>query len=1069
MNAPFSGRDYSSGVTVNNYFTVNVGAMSSYINYTFYLNTNSAVDGSGLPAFNMTASLGGNVIYTGDARVSQIIMPIATDDYTVTVDGYSLSVTLSVFYVSPTGSNSNSGTSTSAPLQTIAAALGKITNYGTIYLMAGTHTGSGIGITKNVNIIGVSGANVILKANGGRHFSITGAYTVKFQNIKFINGKASEGGAIYISAGNVTINNSTFTNNTASWGGAIDIVGGGNVNITNSTFTNNTASGGAIFITGSRVNIGITNCRIYNNSASQVHVSSGTVTANSNWWGKNNPTSGTDYSGITISNYFVANATFNGTHIKYRFYLNTNQNIDGSGLPAFNMTIKSGGNVVYTGNARVSQTYTPSAGNYTLFVDGYSFYIGDVLYVSPTGNDANLGNTSTNPLRTIATALERIRNGGTIYLMAGTHTGSGIAISKSVNIIGVAGANVVLDAAKAGRHFIITGAYTVKFQNIKFINGYLDNYGASIFINNANAKVEIANVTFMNNRAYDENMGGAIYIENGNVIIGNSTFTNNTVGDSYAGAIAIEGGSVIIGNSTFTNNKANYEAGAISISDSNVTISNCTFTNNSVTDYGGAIDINNANVNITNSTFTNNKANDGAAIRISNSNVNIRNSIFTNNTADYGAISIGFGNGNVNISNSTFKNNTASSNGAAINIGGGNVTISNSIFTNNTAYYGGAIDINNGNVTIRNSTFTNNKASSEYGGAIYIYYGVDSAGSVIIGNSTFINNTANGDYGGAIYIDNSNVTISNSTFTNNTANYQGGAIWITGGSVTINNSTFINNTASSYGGAIYIENGNVSIRNSTFINNKANGDQGGAINIDGGNLTINNSTFINNSASSEGGAIYINGVSSVIIGNSTFKNNRGNYGGAMEIGGGSLIVGNCTFINNEAYDSHGGAISIYTGNNNVTIRNSTFINNTASSYGGAIYISSGNVSISYCRIYNNSGSSQVYRSGGTVTANSNWWGNNTPVSGRDYTGFTINNYFMVNATFNGNNIINYSFYLNNNQNINGNGLPAFNMTISSNGNILYTRDARVSQTLTLSAGTYTLSVDGYSMTFGATV
>ncbi|MDR0900140.1 MAG: hypothetical protein LBM26_00610, partial [Methanobrevibacter sp.] len=98
----------------------------------------------------------------------------------------------STLYVSPSGNDNNAGTSTAAPLKTINAALNAIAAGGTIYLMSGTHTAGftvgGVTISKNVNIIGYSGT-VILNANGlGRHFTITGPYTVKFQNIRLING-----------------------------------------------------------------------------------------------------------------------------------------------------------------------------------------------------------------------------------------------------------------------------------------------------------------------------------------------------------------------------------------------------------------------------------------------------------------------------------------------------------------------------------------------------------------------------------------------------------------------------------------------------------------------------------------------------------------------------------------------------------------------------------------------------------------------------------------------------------------------------------------------------------------
>ncbi|MDR0912342.1 MAG: hypothetical protein LBM96_07070, partial [Methanobrevibacter sp.] len=597
------------------------------------------------------------------------IAPLAVTD-AVSVITVAAVVGASTYYVSPTGNDNNAGTSTGAPLKTIDVALANIAAGGTIYLMTGTHTqgftGIGIRINKNVNIIGVSGATVILNAGkAGRHFTIDGAYTVKFQNIRLTNGiipestgsnvagsiyirntsakvniinctfttnKATSGGAIYIYTGNVNISNCTFTNNNATYGGAIYItdvakvnitkviftnniafsnsssqaLGGAiyisngtvnisnvtftkntalansgteasfggaimifdgkvniskviftnniasstthqgaggaiyiyedsaKVNITNSTFTNNNASdyyGGAIFISNASVNISkviftnnnasgggaiyirhsiakvnittstftkntadyggaiaisdggsvrITYSRIFNNSGVQVYCGGGTATANYNWWGNNTPVSGRDYtSSVIISNYFRANATFNGKTINYRFYLNSSQNTNGSSLPTFNMTIKSGASTLLNKDARVAQSYSSNIADktaYTVTVDGYSVTLQryNTIYVSPTGNDNNTGNTTTTPLKTIAAAFDKLNAGGTIYLMAGTHTAGftvgGVTISKNVNIIGYSG-TVNLNANGLGRHFTITGPYTVKFQNIRLING----------------------------------------------------------------------------------------------------------------------------------------------------------------------------------------------------------------------------------------------------------------------------------------------------------------------------------------------------------------------------------------------------------------------------------------------------------------------------------------------------------------------------------------------------------------------------------------------------------------------
>ena len=182
----------------------------------------------------------------------------------------------------------------------------------------------------------------------------------------------------------------------------------------------------------------------------------------------------------------------------------------------------------------------------------------------------------------------------------------------------------------------------------------------------------------------------------------------------------------------------------------------------------------------------------------------------------------------------------------------------------------------------------------------------------------------------------------------------GGAIFVENyrknNSLTVNNCTFVNNSAGSGGGAIYIEMDydgwkteifNTKIINCTFINNSAGG--GGAIGfgdlVDDGLASIIGCTFMDNSAS-YGGAIY--GCSAY---NSTFINNSARrYGGAIYT---SHDVMACTFINNSAIGEWynglfftpgcGGAVYNYNYDYFINVVDSTFKNNNAGNFGGALF------------------------------------------------------------------------------------------------------------------------------------
>lgn len=333
-----------------------------------------------------------------------------------------------------------------------------------------------------------------------------------------------------------------------------------------------------------------------------------------------------------------------------------------------------------------------------------------------------------------------------------------------------------------------------------------------------------------------------------------------------------------------------------------------------------------------------------------------------------------------------FSNNTAS-NGGAIN-NKGVADIKNIRFENNKVNYvgadpmnyGGAI-INNGILTVTGSLFQGNEAGkvglnssdsqSGYGGAL-----MNVAGTATINNSVFEGNKAlytNGR-GGAI-LNAAEMTINSSNFTNNTATTVGGAI--------ANGATL-----SGPSGETLDSDAILTINGGSFVGNNANGSGAGAIhnmrsypnyehivNIKGGTIFSNNYTSNGTVLEGNGGAILNEGTLDPITakdailnidgsdGTVIFRNNAaGTYGGAIQNQGianinYALFEKNGTldsdFLNNNGLSisgvtEKGGAISnvkesdLTTGQ--MTIRNSTFRNNQASSQGGAIY-NNGDVTI----------------------------------------------------------------------------------------------------------------------------
>ena len=107
-------------------------------------------------------------------------------------------------------------------------------------------------------------------------------------------------------------------------------------------------------------------------------------------------------------------------------------------------------------------------------------------------------------------------------------------------------------------------------------------------------------------------------------------------------------------------------------------------------------------------------------------------------------------------------------------------------------------------------------------------------------------------------------------------------------------------------------------------------------------LTFENITLMNGNGLIDevnGGAIYGYNLNFI---NCNFINNIGAYVGGAINGNGEIHIIGCNFINNSVDDGEGGAI--YCFSSNMTVTNSTFINNNANGDGGAISLG----------VYNNS-------------------------------------------------------------------------------------------------------------------
>lgn len=286
---------------------------------------------------------------------------------------------------------------------------------------------------------------------------------------------------------------------------------------------------------------------------------------------------------------------------------------------------------------------------------------------------------------------------------------------------------------------------------------------------------------------------------------------------------------------------------------------------------------------------------------------------------------------------------------------------------------------------------------------------------VEIFNSTLSNNRAS-DYGGAIAMtgSNSTLTITDSTISGNTAGTEGGAIYLAGTSTATISNSIINNNISSTGrgGAIIlVEGASLTLSGSKFKSNRAISTtsytgSGGAISVFGGAssgsktvLAISDTEFEDNFAQELGGAVYIQGnydghtgsYVDVNIERSSFIRNNANFGAGVftwKLAGAAnhnISISNSTFFENDA-QNYGGAVTATYNESKITIDHSTFLGNrakisgTGSSAAIDAHSDSASITVSNSIIVANTSNGVAADTYGTVTDSNNIMGSNNVVA-----------------------------------------------------------------------------------------
>lgn len=243
-------------------------------------------------------------------------------------------------------------------------------------------------------------------------------------------------------------------------------------------------------------------------------------------------------------------------------------------------------------------------------------------------------------------------------------------INSNVTIVNSTFANI--SSKYAGAIYSSNGY--LRIYNTSFLNIHVNETGGAIGLKD-NYYAIINNSTFINTTS--ESNGGAIYFdsqyryENSSgyeLEIYDSDFINCS--SNFGGALLLLNGDLIVSDSNFRNNSAYLDGGAIYTSFSNVFIARSNFTGNKVLynlsdrgAQGGALYFDNSEIVLLNSTLENNSATlNGGAIYTYDTNLSVSDTIFINNSAVNGSgIYCDFSK-DINLTNNQYNNDTISLN-----------------------------------------------------------------------------------------------------------------------------------------------------------------------------------------------------------------------------------------------------------------------------------------------------------------------------------------------------------------------------------------------------------------------
>ncbi|MBN1480001.1 DUF1565 domain-containing protein [candidate division KSB1 bacterium] len=416
-------------------------------------------------------------------------------------------------YVSPLGDNTNSGTSSQDPLQSIALALNKIVadenSPKKIILGAGTFSPSGTGekfpihLPDFVSLVGDSNRSTILDGEGKNE--LVAFYNVSKTGIEHlvITNGAGEHGGITCYKAHPALRHLFITHNHAEKNGGGLYCEESKPILENVRLTHNKAQHGGGIYCGYYSEPALKNVTIVCNIAEE-HGGGIALSEDSNVL----------FDAENRCNIYFNVAGFNGRELYKAYGDMVNVIVD-------TFTVKNPGDI-----------HAFKLSNFSFDIRAAkSEQVESDLFVNPSGNNENSGLSPEEPLQTISRAMEKIvadsLHPRAIHLANGLYSPSRsgeqfpINMSRYVSLLGQSKEGVILDAEEMSGLLRIENNADITIQNMTL------KKSAEIALRCENSDINISNLFIENN------LGMGAFLFNSNVYIENVLIQNNTTGGIY--------------------------------------------------------------------------------------------------------------------------------------------------------------------------------------------------------------------------------------------------------------------------------------------------------------------------------------------------------------------------------------------------------------------------------------------------------------------------------------------------------------------------------------------------------